>query len=86
MSKHTITVLQDDIDNGEPNNVNNCPIARAVKRDLNEDMVMVLRRHLNTYSNPEQFLLPAEARMFALQFDMGLPVEPFKFEIGEEDE
>jgi hypothetical protein len=86
MSKHTITVLQDDIDNGQKRNSRNCAIALAAMRDLNEDMVMVLRRHLNTYSNPEQFLLPAEARMFALQFDMGLPVEPFKFEIGEEDE
>ena len=77
--KHTITVLQDDIDNGVPGKPGRCAIALAAKRELFVDYVLVNGFTLST--DTESGLLPYEAKAFIPRFDQKLPVEPFKFEI-----
>jgi hypothetical protein len=77
--KRTITVLQDDIDNGEKGVSSSCAIARAAKRDLSLDTVLVRPGLLAASGYYAQ--LPAEATCFILEFDRDIPVEPFKFEV-----
>lgn len=92
--KRTITVLQDDIDQGCPRAPENCAIARAATRDLADLFADLLGEnlrvgvavgHLNVWAGSWQLVytadLPVEARSFIACFDQGLPVEPFKFEI-----
>lgn len=83
MSKHVITVLQSDIDNGKRRDWFQCPIALAAGRDLNKEYVGV-SNYLTI--GMRDYPLPEEAIQFALRFDGGQPVEPFKFkiEIGED--
>jgi hypothetical protein len=77
--KHTITVLQDDIDNGKPGSPGRCAIALAAKRELFLDDVYVNGRSLMTETEHAAF--PLEAIAFVSKFDTRCPVEPFKFEI-----
>lgn len=89
--KRTVTVLQDDIDNGTKADASQCAIARAVKRDLADllepgHFVGVSSVGLNLWSAPAVYThtanLPAEARQFVEAFDLGQVVEPFKFEVS----
>jgi hypothetical protein len=80
--KYTITVLQDDIDNGKPRSGRDCAIALAAKRELFTDNLWVSAVGIATPA--ERGELPSEARAFIPQFDQKLPVEPFKFEIDME--
>jgi hypothetical protein len=83
--KRTITVLQDDIDNGVRWDFGKCAIARAATRDLadvvREDTVEVRGTlHFGGLSGMYG-LIPLEASKFIANFDYGRPVEPFKFEV-----
>lgn len=78
--KHTITVLQDDIDNGIPGSSIRCPEALAANRDLFLDNVRIDGKYLLAGAEFHA-LLPAEASNFVRKFDGGCTVEPFKFEI-----
>lgn len=80
--KHTITVLQDDIDNGKPRSSMDCGIALAAKHELFTDNLWVNGLGIETLT--ERGTLPSEARAFISRFDQKLPVEPFKFEIDME--
>lgn len=80
--KYTITVLQDDIDNGKPTSSRDCAIALAAKRELFTDNLWVNALGIETFT--EHGTLPSEARAFIPRFDKKLPVEPFKFEIDME--
>jgi len=88
--KRTITVLQDDIDQGCEMVAHNCPIARAMMRDLADIMsenrrpcvgkvAFSIREHDG--NRVLHGLLPLEATLFINNFDGGRPVEPFKFEV-----
>lgn len=89
--KRTVTVLQDDIDHGIRREPGDCPIARAVKRDLadliGETMTVGVSSILTLWSDAKKFKygmsarLPGEAATFICLFDNRVPVEPFKFEI-----
>jgi hypothetical protein len=92
MMKRTITVLQDDIDNGHVRDPEGCPIARAATRDLAD--MMPENSHIGvatdrvTLWTPFVSLwslwtlrLPSEARDFIRNFDNLSQVEPFKFEV-----
>jgi hypothetical protein len=88
--KHTITVLQDDIDNGKPRSSRDCAIALAAKRELFTDILIGSTdiwigstgfTASNIETPAERGTLPVEALAFILRFDQGLPVEPFKFEV-----
>lgn len=86
--KRTITVLQDDIDNGEKKVPYKCAIARAAHRDLadllSEDCTVHATTRLclavrgRTYMRAD---MPPEAVDFIRDFDSDAPVWPFKFEV-----
>ena len=87
--KRTVTVLQDDIDNGRRNSADNCAIALAAKRDLFLENLWVdgvSMTFAGTWvSGTGTAELPAAARQFVTRFDGNLEVEPFKFEIDVPD-
>lgn len=85
--KRTITVLQDDIDNGVPRNAHKCAVARAARRDLADlageecglDVFAVTRDTL--YASFRSSALPPSAHCAVRDFDNGRDVSPFKFEV-----
>ena len=89
--KRTITVLQDDIDNGAMRSTDDCPIALAATRDLADlllegvsvgsSAITLWPSVINSLKSHSQGLLPEEAEEFVVRFDNSLSVEPFKFEI-----
>jgi hypothetical protein len=88
--KRTVTVLQDDIDNGRKGIPHQCAIARAAKRDLadlmGESGFVRATGRLSLHNRPGGVgylmgVLPCEAVQFISHFDDDLPVEPFKFEV-----
>lgn len=89
--KRTVTVLQDDIDQGVRVDTGRCPIARAVRRDLADlisggNQVRVEDTRLDITSGDGLFTvargrLPRTAQTFVSDFDEEQPVESFKFEI-----
>lgn len=77
-----IEVNEDDIRQGEPENGDNCPIARAARR------VTPLAVSVGTWTiniGGQSYKLPAEASRFVEAFDAGWKVEPIIFEITEEE-
>jgi hypothetical protein len=86
MSKHTITVTQEDINDGKAGNCTLCPIALAAKRAFPDIFPVVGGYYLVLDSAPgtedgELVDLPYEARQFVQSFDFGRPVEPFSFKV-----
>jgi hypothetical protein len=84
--KHTITVLQDDIDKGKKGDTRECAIALAAKRDLadllGEDEISVCFGVISMFDASHTVChLPHEACIFIKAFDRGQPVKPFKFEV-----
>jgi len=82
--KRTVTVLQDDIDQGYPCDTQKCPVARAVRRDLADLFLygVVSVTGGTIYFGVGRYLLtPAPVADFVDRFDRGLPVEAFKFEV-----
>lgn len=72
-----IHVTQRDIDEGVPGDINFCPVARAIKRKLKKDNVIV-----STYGIRIDGLLkatPLDARTLIQAFDFGKPVQPLVF-------
>jgi hypothetical protein len=82
--KHTIAVLQDDIDNGMRYSPTNCAIARAANRELFRNDIHVSGGYLDPADRSWHAVLPGTALKFIPAFDHSRrPVEPFKFEIEE---
>jgi hypothetical protein len=88
--KRTITVLRDDIDNGERRHSNWCAIARAASRDLAD--LMEEGDQIGVGSAVSIWIaggcesrlsaeLPEKVKTFVNDFDNGCEVEPFKFEV-----
>ncbi len=80
--KRTVTVLQDDIDNGEPSRISRCALALAAKRELAdlpgaENLVITGCIFARTW----KAFLPEETHYFRRDFDNKETVEPFKFEV-----
>ncbi len=80
--KRTVTVLQDDIDNGKPSRISLCALALATKRELAdlpgaENLVVTGC----IFAGSWKATLPEEAHQFRSDFDTGRPVESFKFEV-----
>lgn len=75
-----IKVTEKDIKYGEERCPGTCPIARAINRELPGQDVMVFKSicEINHY----EYELPPRAYDFIEQFDAGLPVEPFEFDIS----
>jgi hypothetical protein len=78
MDSLTVNVTAEDIEKGERGNPCFCPIAQAVRRELDlwippqvSEFCMIVRS--------VAFRLPDTARKFVDDFDRGRDVEPFKF-------
>lgn len=76
----TITVSQDDIEQGQPLKGLSCPIALAIKRATGLEYVGVGVRQY-WYKDLAGGVLPPEVTEFVKAFDSGKPVEPFTFEL-----
>lgn len=83
--KRTVTVLQDDIDRGMPGHISLCAVARAVRRDLADlgDHAVVSGIYLRVRGAEHRLwgALPFAVQQCVSDFDSGLPVQPFKFEV-----
>jgi len=78
--KVSVTVTQRDIDGGDPLNGFHCPLAYAIGRATG------LRARVGTQAikligNDGWIRLPVHAIKFRSDFDRGLSVHPFSFEI-----
>ena len=79
--KVTITVTQDDIDNGCQGNAIACPVARAAARVL-DDRYLSVRTNVLEFVEPLILIpLPSAAVEFIRRFDSRARVEPFSFDL-----
>ena len=83
-----ISVTQEDIRNGVPQDAASCPIALACKRAkvCGDAEVFVRNTHIDC-TDGRTFSLPYEARRFINRFDSDpefsdMTVQPFEFEVG----
>lgn len=77
-----IEVTQDDIDKGIKCRHESCPIALAVKRQVENNGVSVDRTRAIIYGdddNPSIFPLSKTCVKFIRDFDKSITVKPFKF-------
>lgn len=80
-----IHVRQEEIDGGCGGDIDMCPIALAIKRQLGVDDIWVTSSAVAYYradSSIEVVLLPDSARYFIRRFDYGDEVHPFRFNIN----
>lgn len=80
MGRMKIQVTQEDIDQGTPSEVCACPIALAAKRVFAHREIAVLDIVIQIGDRWEM-ALPDSAQKFIEEFDNGLPVTPFEFEL-----
>lgn len=78
-----IQVTRHHIDNGERNNCEKCPVARAILADYGEDITYLSVEQGTIDINDLVYATPASVSQFINYFDDGQPVEPFEFELGE---
>jgi hypothetical protein len=86
MSKVTVQVTQEDIDNGHPSNPHGCPVALAMNRAFNRTDACAGQFRLSFHASDGanfvvDWLAPPEIFAFISDFDYGHPVEPFEFEL-----
>lgn len=89
MARITIDVTGADIDRGEPACPWACPVANALNRTLPGDWEVeadrLKRRDPDADPDDEAYDLvipaPPEVEGFVLEYDGGLPVAPFHFEL-----
>lgn len=83
--KAVINVTQEDLDRGVRNDCSNCPVARAILREIPDvEYGFVDGTHVNLkFVSGDVILvkLPAEVTFKILQIDDGKKVDPFTFEI-----
>jgi hypothetical protein len=79
--KVTISVTQDDIDNGERQRCATCPVALAIRRVLPGAPMVSVGGWSVLLSTELEVLLPGVAEEFIAAFDRYAPVAPFEFEL-----
>ena len=87
-TRKVLTVLQDDIDNGERTRAEHCAVARAIRREWGADSVLVgpsTARVFTPWDAICKAVLPPAAVEFIAAFDCGEKVEPFKCEVEVEE-
>lgn len=77
--KTRIEVTQDDIEKGVAKNCSACPVARAITKKLRQGLVAGVSSVL--LIDYYKFRLSIEAFLFVIDFDKGLPVQPFSFDL-----
>lgn len=83
----TVNVTQEDIENGTYSSLH-CPIGLALKRQTGKIWWVsigcaTLFDEMLTDEWPSAYILPDEASIFVSDYDKGLPVAPFSFEMEE---
>lgn len=84
----TISVTQDDIDNGTKGDNGNCPVNRAAQRELgyptqtSELAIQGAPDGTDDYKSNWRLSLPQIARQFMQNFDAGRLTEPFSFNLA----
>jgi len=75
-----IEVTNFDIRNGKREQVDRCPIARAVRRELKATCICIAAT-IDFRIKDEEFSaeLPGKASVFIDRFDARMPVKPFSF-------
>lgn len=86
MATVTIEVTQEDIDNGLSNDCRHCPVARATMRGIPlVHGVSVRGANVTLYPSFSaagcKAALPTKAKHFIVDFDAGLRVLPFAFDL-----
>jgi hypothetical protein len=76
-----IKVTEDDIKHGERGICNTCPVARAIRRATGAKYIAVDWCAIDI--GDKLYDTPRSAARFIYDFDNGLKVEPFEFELGE---
>lgn len=76
-----ISVTQEDIDKGERNECRRCPVALALARAGFSGWEVDAGTIFLPHSTAEPIRTPVEVTRFVLDFDEGLPVFPFTFEL-----
>lgn len=85
--KLSVSVTQDDILLGKKSNCDFCPVAYAVRRVVPDKYIKISvgRRWLVLWPNDTvictEVELPEVVKTFIKEFDRGLPVSPFTFEM-----
>lgn len=82
----TITVTQEDIEQGIKEDTHRCAVALAVKRAMGWNDVLVGGQICNARaweSGHKEYKVPEEVRKFVWAFDRGDAVRPFTFELEE---
>lgn len=74
-----ISLTQDDIDNGLPDDCEDCPVALAIKR-VNPDAYVTAYSHEITIDRVK-FEVPLSVSVFINNFDDGRHVKPFEFDL-----
>ena len=83
----TIEVTQKDIDDGEKGLCACCPVALAINRELSRPAYAsvkfdtVLIKNADTGKVITWILMPAKVNKFVYDFDSGVEVKPFTFEL-----
>ena len=83
-----ISVTYEDIQAGIPTSGSSCPIALAIERAgfCRGHRVRVYSSKIVCFSESDnvsgRFPLPAVAQSFVSDFDEGMAVQPFEFEVG----
>lgn len=83
-----IQVTQEDIDNGHPGALSECPIAHALNRELGGSWSVRMTKAINCgipdFSDKDDEIdvidLPSDARHFIDRFDNNRVVRPFTFD------
>lgn len=80
--KRKIEVTQDDINNGDRDDTQSCPIALALlKAGFTEPRVDGCDICYTEGDKVKSVMSPSVVRDFVKSFDRGLPVKPFSFEL-----
>ncbi|MBY0277920.1 hypothetical protein K2Z84_21510 [Candidatus Binatia bacterium] len=79
-----VRVTQEHIVAGKARSPGSCPIALALVGARPDRKWLVGERNVTVYENHApiaEVLLPRAASNFVREFDLGVPVEPFEFEL-----
>jgi hypothetical protein len=93
MARYTIEVTEEDIRKGQPQGVDDCPIALAIYRQgivdgyehIDVDKDGIHREGKRWGLRRASGRLPRAARQFIDDFDIGRPVAPFAFKLAIRD-
>lgn len=76
-----VKVTQEDIQHGERESMEACPIGQALRRRYAEVRVCVNHVFLDTGRTGQIVALPKEAQRFIQRFDAKRDVKPFTFDL-----